>query len=161
MALRKFLLLEARHAHPGEGTNVGKIFKKGEIVESEHDLVALFPNKFREHNLVPASQAIDAAELAEFRAWKDAKKAPPAPTEEAPPTEEKGTTPPKEAVSSTLGEDVTSEFKAAIDAGMLVFKHEDMYFVTETDDPNKALNEKPLEDAKHVNKFIHKALKEE
>ena len=103
------------------------------VIESENDLVKMFPNKFERvtENLTE-----------------------PEPKEE-PPVE------PEPEPEGPLGKNVTDEFKRAQNEDFLVFRSEDGVFVAEADEPDEALNDEPLEDSrKAVNAFIKKYLKE-
>lgn len=165
---RKFKLLVGIFAHKGELLHPGKTHKAGtkdDIVETDLDLVELFPGKFQEVGLIPEAFGISPAEMKEFKEWQAAKR-----EKETPPTvvvDEVTITHDKEEgkgeageVLSPLGTDVTKDFPAAGTADLLVFVQDDMYFVTEKEDPTKALNESPLE-KKQVRKFITDTNKEE
>lgn len=63
-------------------------------------------------------------------------------------------------IISNLGDDVTSQFQAAWDAGFLVFKNaKNKYQVTRKQEPNKPINKEALNDDQ-VDSFVVKFLKE-
>jgi hypothetical protein len=95
-----------------------KLYTKGQIVESNYDLVKKFRNKFRavgapEVQKTPGSQASESGE---------GKKAPSA---------KKPTAPKKAPAREARGTDVTSKFKLANEEGFSVFKRGDLFHVYE------------------------------
>ena len=67
-------------------------------------------------------------------------------------------TPPPE--ESQLGEDVTSKYKSAGKAGLLVFKGEEGLFVASEDEPDFALNAEPLS-GRQISKFVKQQVEAE
>lgn len=120
----KFRLLGGGH---NEG---GKLFKKGDIVESARNLVKLFENKFER-----------------IRKGKR-KKAAPADDDPDDPEEETPPTTPKEA----RGKDVSADFPLAVEEGFSVFRKGSWFHVFEGDETSP-LNPKGIKRTK-VEEFI-------
>jgi hypothetical protein len=110
------------HGEPINGAKKKfKLYKPGEVVSSERDLVKLFPNKFVALPDV-AAPTDDVVEVSEDTA----------------PT------------SKPLGKDVTEKFDDAVENDLLVFYKSQKYYVTEKDDVADVLNEKPLKKSEVV-----------
>lgn len=65
----------------------------------------------------------------------------------------------EEGEEESLGEDVTSKFPEAKEAGFKVFKDGKKHFITEDDNPTKPLNKKALSTSEEVKKQIKKLTK--
>jgi hypothetical protein len=74
--------------------------------------------------------------------------------EVAPPAPAVPATPPPVAEPAALGTDVTTEYPAAVERDLLVFKRGKAHFVTKAEDPAVALNDEPLGTKKAVEGFI-------
>jgi hypothetical protein len=161
--------METRQTTPGKFIP-GKVYKEGDIIESPHDLVTMFPNKFEELS-AEASREFKAAQKQREKSEKEA-------AEENPETsmsrEEKigrnidpddtdkikdnkpmGTL---DAQESKLGENVTAEFDKAVEANVLVLKKGKNYFLARPDDPDRPINEESLKKS-GVNGAVGKLMK--
>ncbi len=118
--IRYFEVLEGEH-------HQDRKYVKGEKVASPHNLVTLFPNKFKE---VEAPVAASKSKTA----------APEGDGDEG----SKKSTPPTPPAESGLGEDVTKEFPAAAEADYRVFRKGKKYFVASPDALEVALNKAAL-----------------
>lgn len=132
---RYFRLLAGRH----EGRlDPDVTYVKGDIIESDVDLVAMFgDNKFREVIGKESKETgqIEEMDMAELQAAANKMGSP-------------------LGVESTLGVDVTADHAVAAEAELLVFQAAGKRFnVTEKDTPNTPLNEKALT-AKQLDKFL-------
>jgi len=127
------------HTEPGSKKEIvyGKGQPDGDIVVTELNLMAAFPNKFVKVD-TPASPPSAPAAPA------------PAPTPQSTPqtsvsraesAETGGSETPGDAKP---GVDVTAQFPKARRAGFLVFKRTDGYFVADRDNPTRFANKKPL-----------------
>lgn len=133
---------------PGAGQHIGydeqrkvKTFVAGDVIQSEKDLVLLFPNKF---------QRIDG-EFAQEPTVNQAGHANRTKGEHIPTPEEKD--------SVVLGKDITSKIKIARENDLKVFLTEDAkYYVVEADDVDVPIHPQPLL-KKEVVPFIEKYLK--
>lgn len=108
----------------------GKEFKAGDTIQSNYDLVALYPGKFT----LVATQV-------------------PAEEDEAPAQAEAPKQPTPVASASTFGADVTAEFPNAVEADLRVYRKVANFFVVDPSNPTVALNDKALKKA-DVSKFI-------
>ena len=118
----------------------GKVYKKGEAVESELPLMTMFPNSFKTVEQVQAE-------------------VPPAANKKKEKKEEKKED--DEAAAESLGKDVTESFEDASENGLLVFKKGRRYFVADPSEPTEALNEDELKKKKDVSTFIAEWMEEE
>lgn len=113
-------------------------YKKGDVIESDKDLVKIFVNKFErlhdEDTPVSKGTQIDVPGQA------------PRPAE----AEEEA------AEVEGLGVDVSAEFPEAAEADVLVFKAGKLYTVADADEPTKALNVDALTSKKAVKEYITK-----
>lgn len=156
----KFVLLASSHNQDG------KTYKKGDRIESDVDLVALFgKDKFRragvkyveiedeeeeelgEEEAKPVKKpAAKAADETKKSSKKSAKKVKEEDTEEEDAEAEK--------VESKLGDDVTSKYPRASSADLLILKKGKKLFIADKDDPDTALNEDPI----HTDEELNEAL---
>lgn len=139
----------------------GVKYGKNDVVESDRPLDKLFVNKFEvlpdEPSTPKAKKAAKVvAEGEEVETEEDPKDATGASIKS---TQKEGVMdrPNKDvdssALSSELGDNVTTDFPTALDAGVVVFKDGNKYQIAKPDDVETALNEKPLT-KKEVNDFI-------
>ncbi len=122
MAKRIYYVKEGMHV---EG---GVTYKKGDKVESEHDLLAMFVNKFSTQPL--SEDGMPAAEVVKEEKKEKEKKTPSTETED----------------KDERGEDVTAEFQDAVDNDLLVFTKGSWYYIfdPESDTPDVQINEKGI-----------------
>lgn len=149
--MAKYRVLKGAHAlpnpEPTEDNMAPVILRgRGQIVESDKDLVKKFgADKFE---LVQEAQPVVAPP-------SPAPVSKPAPAVE--PSAAKVVKEPQggsdELAESSLGDNVTDEFPSAVAGGLLVFRKGASYFVTEADEPEKALNDTKLTQKK-VAEFI-------
>lgn len=133
------------HAEPGPDGRV-VIHKAGDnaIIESDRDLVTMFPNKFeRVDEINPAKPEKSDVQKAAEEGFKGVM--PPA----DPPAEQEEEEP--------LGRDVTHRFPLAEEEDFKVFAKGGAFFVVEADDPDVPLNDKPLK-RKDVEQFVEQNL---
>lgn len=102
----------------------GRDYTQGDIITTDHDLVALFGDKFEALDTLPPPKKVDDK-----------------PTKDVP-----------EHVMK-FGKDVTDEFEIASEAGFLVFKKGSWYNVFDDEDPSIPLNENGIRKGK-VKAFI-------
>jgi hypothetical protein len=180
----KFRVKTGRHAQPGGVRQAGGPFKpeqvytEGQVIEDDRDLITLFPNKFeRVMDDTPVSTPtspekgmLASRERQTPEAPSPAAPAPQAksPTEGAVPgSEPPGTSPgggtgESEPAAKTLEvADVTEDFPKAQEGGFQVLKYNDGsgYFVADSEDPGKPLNDEALNERKDVNKFLSRLTK--
>jgi hypothetical protein len=93
-----------------------KQYSEGDIIDTKLKLSRAWPTRFKE---VKGAAA---------------KKAKPAPKKETP----------EITKPLPIGQDVTSEFEYALEAGVKVFKKGENYIVTKNDTPDVAVNEDPM-----------------
>lgn len=109
----------------------GRVWTKGEVIETELDLGTMYLNKFDE---VPGAKPTKGRPLNEVSlpapVEEKTPEAKPAPAEE-----------PKENEAPDFGQDVTADFSVAVESSLLVFKKGKHYAVTTKEDPTKALAE--------------------
>lgn len=156
-----------------EGTNV---FKEGEVFESNTDHVKvnghekfeqvsstakLSPKGDAETKMsafIPVQTAVENGDSEEAKATAAAKAAAEAnEMEESDEEIEEGDGEEKE--EGELGVNVTSQFPIAEEADLLVFKKGKEFFVTESDEPNKSINEAHLKSKPQVEKFLKSQVK--
>lgn len=171
MAKFRFLLKAGKHEDKGTSKGRGKVYKTGEIIETDLELDELFgKNKFKRLKAVAAAvEEVDEDDDEEAEAPKPKKKAKakpkkPDPVEEDEDDDEEEADKAKDeqteserltAIESSLGENVTSDFDDAIDAGLIVLKEGREYRVAEADEPDTALvSEVPLTSKDKVHEFI-------
>ena len=118
----------------------GKLYQKGDLIETARDLGTQFPNKF-ERLPDPTPAAVAAHAPVALPAAAPAPVVPPTPP--APPA----------APVKPLGADVTADWPAAAKPGLLVFQEGKTYHVTDVDNPTTALNPEPLS-KKEVGPFL-------
>lgn len=144
--MSKFEVLEGKHVQNG------RIFQKGDIVESKSDLCATWKNKFCEVNTSarssvgkavpntaspPAQSAVDADETDKEKKAKGKK------------VEEES-----EVIEGT---DVTDQFTSAVEQDFKVYKNQGAYFIYNNDDLSKPFNENGVKKA-DVEKTIKEAI---
>ena len=155
----------------------GMVFKRGDVVTCSEDLVKTFPNSFVKINsdeeLPPAVSPEDVFELDagpdETLSEKSQESPVPADAEvdDSVPEKRKKTADSKasqapdkakgKASKDIRGKDVTVRFPHAKDEDYLVFRRGSRFYVFDTDDPNKVLNEKSLKKAE-VDGFVDQLL---
>lgn len=121
---------EKDHMIEGEipGTQVERVYKAGDVVETDNPLDHLFKGKFKKYTKeVPVTSLKDEA------------------TSTVQPTvaavQEKEH---EKKVVYLLGEDVTSSFDGAQEKGVMVFKDGRKYSVASVSEPNKSLTTDPI-----------------
>ncbi len=128
-----FKLLPKVGSH-SETDDKGKLIthrsEDGYVFDTDLDLIQMFPNKFERVQVGP-----------------DVPK----------PPESKKPSKAEEDASNPLGRDVTKRFPKAAEEDFKVFADGGAFFVCESDDPTKALNDKPLKKAQ-VEKFVEEYL---
>jgi hypothetical protein len=92
-----------------------KQYSEGDVIDTKLNLSRAWPTRFKEVKGV-------------------AKKAKPAPKKETP----------EITPALPLGQDVTSEFEYALEAGLKVWKKGENYIVSKNDTPDVAVNETPM-----------------
>lgn len=172
----RFRVKESKHSE-GDRT-----YAKGEVVETERDLVALFGNtKFEELGDEEPPEVKAKRKRMEERRKKEEEAAaeddatPSGATDDPIRVEgkqrprEAGTgrvldkdnvhdnVDPEEAVSK-LGDDVSDEYPKAKEADLLVLQRGKNFYVADKDDPDRALNEEPLSKGK-LGTYLSKQLK--
>jgi hypothetical protein len=132
-----FLVLEGKHTEED-----GKVYKKGDKVTSPAPLDEMFANKFQRlegvtHDPRDYDKTFDNDDVMdELLTEKDK---PGGTGDEAEPDDA------HEGEETDHGTDVSSKFKEAADADLVVFRTEDGgYNVADKDNPAKSLNKKPL-----------------
>lgn len=141
-----FFKIKPRCGSHAEG---GKVYRAGDIVPSEKDLVALFPFKFEKavDNVPSKGQPIRGA-------------VPPATAPQAQkPEEEKpsDTLPPS---SGPLGKEVTEKFPSAKEQDFKVFAVPGGFNVYDADDLKSPLNKEVLKARKDIGPFVENFLKQ-
>lgn len=142
----------------------GKSYDKGDLIQSNDDLIRMFPNKFKrirggDNSAKEQSQKsptpFDMDKAASLSSAEVAK----IPQEGIDEDEDDGS----ELTQSSrdLGEDVTSKFPKAEKGGYKVFCKGDTYFVVDADLPEQTLNEEMLLNKTQVDKFVSNLLKHE
>lgn len=178
---KKYRLLSGLHSDPDivspEGSrNKGSLFKAGDIIETDMDLIGHFPNKFILVHEEPSAgtKLVNEKDFDEFLRWKQQQSG----TVQADLSEEE--IPKKKArakvedevkeeddddgtdtiendtanIPASLGEDVTDEFEKAQDADVKVFRNDKgEYFIVDSDDPTTPLNEVIFTNKKQVTEF--------
>lgn len=139
--LRKFRLLNGvgSHSQGGKVYRAGDGKRPGDVVASEHDLVAQWPGKFVEVDEdVPATKsAVNLVGGSPQGQQQEA--APPSKAAEPskqPDAQEKGGDG-ETGGAGDLGQDVTENFPKAVEQDFRVFKREGQYFVYDADDMSK------------------------
>jgi len=126
----------------------GKIYKAGDTIESPHDLVDLFPNKFiRVDNVSAGGEgiAVPATPTIPEPTKGEGVSIPPPPSPES-------KLEPESPVESKHGVDITDEFPIASKVQLQVFKKGAWYTVVDPDD-GEVMNEKKLR-ASQVTSFL-------
>lgn len=148
MAKQFFKLLGGTHFEDG------KLYRRGEVVESNRPLDTNFENKFQKVG-GPVSESPRAKEI---RARKASKSAAPVKTakggKKGPQKgAEAGQGAGKDPGANPFGKDVTGEYEQAQNFGLQVFRKRDLHTVIDPADPKTPLNEKGIpSDA--VNDFV-------
>ena len=123
----------------GKHDQFGKVYCKGDVLDTDMDLIAMFPNKFEK---VSKETPIT--------------KAPAAPTDITPMVPQKNPpapVPSSEEDDKDRGKDVTKNFPDAVDMDFKVFIQKHKHYVYDMDNMEKPVNPKPLKKAE-VKKFI-------
>lgn len=157
-----FKLLPKAGSHAEKGPSKKAVIYKaseGNVIETENDLVKMFPGKFERVEVTgsPVRPIVEAKVKAPAPA--------PATTQPSVPASSKKAKDAKEtkaveevSVESKLGRDVTKRFPHALEEDFKVFSTGGEFFVTEADEIDKALNDKPLKKGQ-VEAFVDKYLK--
>lgn len=149
------------HADKKNGKDV--VYRQGDLIESDRDLRELFPSKFV--RVMGSGEVVeypkdDLIELEPKQAGEEDIEVPdeiPAP--KVLKTSLKASKKAEDSkTSASLGTNVTKKFPRAEEEDFSVFSKGGEFFVTEADDPGKALNDQPLK-KKDVQPFIEKYLK--
>jgi len=145
----KFRLLPkvGNHAETGEDGSPC-VYKPGDIVESDRDLVDAFPGKFE--------RVVDGVEDTHANPFKPTTKEKTA-VQKAAEEGAKDVGAPDPEDPNPLGREVTKRFPTALDEDFLVFADGGAFSVAEADEPTVPLNDKPLK-RKDVGSFIRKYL---
>ena len=118
----KYRVIEGSH------DQYGKIYSKGDVLDVDMDLIAMFPNKFEK-----ASKEVPIT------------KAPAAPTDIIPMVPQKNPPAPLQKEEKTnRGKDVTEKFPDAVDMDFKVFIKNRKHYVYDVDDMAKPINSEPL-----------------
>lgn len=133
-----YQLLKGRHLHGGKTYDATD--PTANIVESEMDLEAFAPGKFRR---LPDLVGRQAGGFTEDQPEENLGKSPPkkskAQTSKAQVEQDESG-----EVESELGSDVTEQFDLAEGSDLRVLQKGSWYYVVSADDPNSPLNEKAL-----------------
>lgn len=134
----------------GQHMHFDKLYKKGDVVETDLDLLHLFKNKFQrvhEQSTIPVKLEIDKDPDADDKTVDGSTVA--------------HTNPPGETTPKVNpGVNVTKNFESAVDEDFLVFREKGgKHFIFDPDAPETALNKKPLKRSE-VEAFITKHLEE-
>jgi len=144
----KLLPKTGSHSESGpSGKVVTYIASDGKVIESENDLVKMFPEKFEKVNVSGAPELPTVEQ-----------KAPVLPPQSTAPTSKKVKASKEVLVESKLGRDVTKRFPHASEENFMVFSTGGEFFVVEVDEPDIALNPQPLKRGQ-VEAFVDKYLK--
>lgn len=159
----RFRLLNGKHTElrrrgkKKEEREVGRSYKVGDVVESDRPLNELYANKFERLPDEEPTEVRAARKKAE-KAGKLPNPNPPKPELDPEHVYDQDDET-SASISSELGENVTADFPKAVEANLLVLCDEDeKYHVADPDDPDEALNDKPLSKGQ-CDKFISKQLK--
>jgi hypothetical protein len=148
----KFQVLHGVHR---EG---GKVYKKGDVIKSDEDLVKKWDQKFRkvdeDAKVAEGAESLRAARGEENKEDDEEGRPPKRSSDSAEATSEDAG---GEGVTSKLGEDVTSDFAEDAGSDLLVLKKGRNWSVAEREDPDTAVNEHPLKHGE-VKDFIKKYL---
>jgi len=168
-----YKLLPKRGNHnQGETDKAGNpiIYKPGDVIETDMDLVKMFPNKFVEvnvggDNILPTVDKSEIQRAAE-RGAKDLKPAEPDEVEEdEEEIEEEEVEEEEETKSNPVpdGAKLSKSFPEAEEQDLKIFyKRGEGYWVTEADDPkHNAINNKPIKKKVEVMAFVNEYLGEE
>ena len=148
----KLLPKTGSHSESGpSGKVVTYIASDGKVIESENDLVKMFPEKFEKVNVSGAPELPTVEQKAPVL--------PLASLQETASKKAKGAKVSKEVLAeSKLGRDVTKRFPHADEEDFKVFSTGGEFFVVEVDEPDIALNPQPLKRGQ-VEAFVDKYLK--
>lgn len=149
----RFRLLPKAGNHSETGPDGQRVvYKAGDVIESDKDLVAMFKGKFERVDLIPPATEPTTPTVPVI----------PPPSQEQPPKATKAEAPDKspvrEGAPSVLGRNVTKRFPRAVEEDFVVYANGGAFFVCEADDPNTPLHDKPLKKAT-VTGFIENYLK--
>jgi len=144
------------HAETDPKTGLPIVYKPGDVIESDTDLAKNWPDKFDRVKVGPSEDTPDEDEADIQAAAEEGAK------DVTPPDEDEDEDfDDEEEEKVPLGKDVTEKFPRAEEEELKVFyKKGKGFFVTETEDPFTALNEKKLKKAQ-VEDFIDEYLDDE
>jgi len=157
MAIFKLNAKAGSHAETDANGQI-RIYNPGDIIETESDLVTMFPGKFEKVLVMKEGEkpSVGTALPVPKTVTKQT------PTEKPAKSTETGVgateTPAPVSEVKSLGRDVTKRFPLALDEDFQVFADGGAFFVTESDAPQTPLHPKPLH-KKDVEPFIKKYLK--
>lgn len=135
-----YQLLKGRHLHGGKTYDATD--PAANIVESEKDLEAFAPGKFRR---LPDSVGRQAGGFTEEdQPEENLRKSPPKKSPKVQAGKAQAEQDESGEVESELGFDVTEQFDLAEGSDLRVLQKGSWYYVVSADDPNSALNEKAL-----------------
>jgi len=154
--MAKFKVLAGPHVHSG------RVYSKGDIIESEHDLAATWRNSFAR---VPDDEEASAGKRQQVigEVIGGSPNQPTKPEVEKPPAEpavnedEGEVETDQSGKSGPLGTEVTKNFPKAIEQDFKVFKHESQYLIYNAEDLTKPIDGCPVAKA-GVNALIEKEL---
>lgn len=121
----------------------GKVYNRGDVFDSKHDLAEIFPNKFKQ---VPGVvEAVPAPPIPVAKKKSPVKTKPEAKKDVVPEKDAGDDLAPAPEAPAPEGEDVTESFSDAEEAGMLVFKITPRRFnVIDPQDGGAVVNDSPL-----------------
>jgi hypothetical protein len=147
---KKYFKLKPKVGSHSEKNDEGhiEVYKasEGRVIETEKDLVAMFPEKFERVKGFDDADTPEKTDVSEAAEAGAADIAPPAPTPV-----------PEAPVESPLGKDRTDKFSHAKENDFKVFSDGGAFYVTDVDDIEKALNDKPLK-RQQVDSFVDEYL---
>jgi hypothetical protein len=127
--------------HSGAGEHqVAPNYQEGDVIESDLDLIKMFPNKFEKADKPTTTKG------------KKVKKEEEVPAEESEEPEEEIV---EEGPGTEFGAEVSDHFQS-VEKGLRVFRNENGYTVVDADDPTAALHAHPFRNQKEVRKFVEK-----
>ena len=130
------------------GTLDRKILRAGDVIETDRDMAKLYPGRFE--------AVVVNIEPSPVRK-KKLKKVTPKEEQSRDKNEEQKETETPQPAAVPKGKDVTAKFPAAVEEDFKVYQLNNRYFVYDTDDLSRPLNEVGL-GVKVVEKYIHEKL---
>jgi hypothetical protein len=146
--MAKFKVLAGPHVHSG------RVYSKGDIIESEHDLAATWRNSFAR---VPDDEEASAGKRQQVIGEVIGGSPNQPPAEPAVNEDEGEVETDQSGKSGPLGTEVTKNFPKAIEQDFKVFKHESQYLIYNAEDLTKPIDGCPVAKA-GVNALIEKEL---